>query len=802
MAPLGKKELLRWAAEASGVRPCDKYADLRDGVVLLALAARLFPASVDPRPARRGPVDAARNWEALRRVMGRHGLPLHLCDRRAVAAGHARHCFNLLVLFYFLARLAQDSEFSVDFANPVDAGVAAFLQSPRSLRCVGKLPAACDEPPPPPASSASPPPPPSPSLPATAAAEEKEGEEVGAATCLPPAASPGTAANNCSDAEAQVGRCCGDDGGGVADLQSLRLANARLQEELEHVRATSRLMLAQQRALLAGEVARTAEQFEVRLALLRLERDHEVRQCLLDVREAYDGFLRDALEKAPPLPGTSTAADADVPPGVSLAAHRALEGKARAYAQELAEARDTVQQLRGALQLQRDRHEAFAERVCHICATGPADGAASDEDGLVQMIDGMLEAQPQPVRAAVALRLRTLLAQAQAGDAAQSQSETHAEEGAAACCGAGGDGAPLADAKVRQLRTQVERLRQANQFLRQQHLPPPRPDLNAVPLADGLEAPSCTIDAETCDAICVRASAVVEAHTPVDSLVRQEMRRLVLAVQILQARVQTAADALLVYRDKQQGLHEQLLCLQEQCGSEAHAQARAAEVRLEEQRQLHGAREAALTTQLRLVEERAQRRESAAAALHERAREMFSACASLQQQLPGLSGGGAAAEALRRVLADATDAQRTRDAMEAALSELSGEVAALRHDRAQQEQTVGSLQTSLAAAEAAVREARAAANAAGEAAAVEVDACRRYIGRVRELLLTTPMAKVSPPAPPPSLTGPAATTTTPPPQATRQTRDTAAAAATPSLLSAEELERRKRAILSKVRLCE
>ncbi|RNE98592.1 hypothetical protein TraAM80_08725 [Trypanosoma rangeli] len=858
MTPLGKKELLRWAAEASGIRPCEKYADLRDGVVLLALAGRLFPTSVDPRLARRGPVDVARNWEALRRIMERHGLPLHLCDRQAVAAGHARHCFNLLVLFYFLTRLSQDSEFCVDFANPVDAGVAAFLQSPRSLRCVGKLPARCDEPAQaagagdeapgtamkllrgrslptpqsaPPSSSATSTPP----ADATAAVASDDDTT----TCLPPEALSTLSAKNSFDEEAHAR--WGRDNDGAPTLQGLRLANARLREELEHVRVTSQLMLAQHRALLVGEVARTTEHFEARLALLRLERDHEVRQCLLDVREAYDGFLCNAREEAPlGMPATAAASTTDASPSVALlVAYRALEAKVHTYAQELAEARDTVQQLRSALQLQRDRHVALTERICHICTTAPGARAVADEDGLLHRIDAMLETQPQAVREAVALRLKTLLSQAQsqAEGGAQQQSETHADEGvvvAAAYLGTDAGGVLSVKDEVRRLRTQIERLRQANYFLRQQQLPP-HPDWYAVPLADGLESPSCTVEAETCDAICARASAVAEAHTPVESPVRQELRRLVLVVQILRARVQSATDALLVYKDKQQGLHEQLLCLQQRCDAAAHEQACASEARQEELQLRQEARESALATKLRLVEERCQRRESVAAMLNERVREIV--CAALQQ---ALSHSGAAAtatattEALQRVLADITESQRTRDALEAALSELSSEVAVLRHDLARRELAVASLRASLAAAEAAGREARAAAaqrtaevNALRESAAVEVDACRRYIQHVEKLLVTTtpPPTPVimggSPPPPLPSLMGLAATTaktTTPGVEGNNDGHSslsdaaaaamvtaasaassarTAATGTTSSLLSPEELERRKRAILGK-----
>ncbi|KAF8286617.1 hypothetical protein TcBrA4_0023870 [Trypanosoma cruzi] len=836
MAPLGKKELLLWAAEASGIRPCNKYADLRDGVVLLALASRLFPATVDPRLLRRGPIDVERNWGALRRVMERNGLPLHLCDRQAVAAGHARHCFNMLVLFYFLTRLSQDSEFCVDFANPIDAGIAEFLQSPQSLLCVGKLPAACEEgtqleeeenekrsggsapvPPPPSLSSPS-------SFPPFASANSSSYPLHAALTT--------SSADTNSDAEEPVRR--GHSGGGVAKTQSLQVSNARLQEELDHVRATSQLMLAQQRTLLTSEVARMTEQFEIRMTMLRLERDHEVRQCLLDMREKYDIFLSDIKENE-----AAASAPSSSP---SFMALRALEGKVQTYERELAEARDTIQQLHNAINLQRARYEGFAEKISSVCATAPP--GVSGEDDFLKTMNALLGTQPQGVRDAVILRLKTLLSQVRVPPSEDQRNEPRKKEeeeddGEEECHGTNG----RISGEGQRFRVQLEGSKKAKQFPRQQHQ-----DWYAVPLTDGLEAPSCMIDAETCDAICARANAVAETHTPAASPVRQELQRLVLAIQILQARVQTAANALMAYKEKQQGLREQLLCLQQSRELEAHEQERTFGARLEEQRRRLEANEAALTTKLRLVEERCSRRESVANMVHEQVREMVGSL--LKQTHVHDSGGFGSGDesglaltgvqaALQRLLTDVADSQRTRDSMEAALGELSKEVAILRHDLARRELEVKSLQTSLATVETARREERmelskatAEADALRDAMTVEMDACRRYIKRVGELLT---MMGVSPPSlhqGPPFLA--VATTNdnndtrarTPAPLselnnvngivkdmcAAEQIKETAAAptgralvkaaagagaSTASSLLSPEELERRKMEILSK-----
>ncbi|KAG5488798.1 hypothetical protein JIQ42_00415 [Leishmania sp. Namibia] len=136
---LGKAELLAWAASVTEISPCEKYGDLKDGLIYLALARQLFPDEIDSaivRLQRRGARDATKNWSLLISCLRRHGIPTHLCSRQAVERGHTRHCFNLLVLFYFLVRLACGDLFAVDFAQPVDPQLAAFLQSPDSVLAV------------------------------------------------------------------------------------------------------------------------------------------------------------------------------------------------------------------------------------------------------------------------------------------------------------------------------------------------------------------------------------------------------------------------------------------------------------------------------------------------------------------------------------------------------------------------------------------------------------------------------------------------------------------------------------------
>lgn len=138
-APLGKKELLAWAEETSGVYPCSRLVHLRDGLVLLGLAQRLYPRLI--RRSRitaryRGKKHATTNWELLLRCMAEHGIPDCLTRPEAISLGEEGDCLNSLVLFYFLHRLARSEDFTADFTFPIDPRIANYLQSPASLVAV------------------------------------------------------------------------------------------------------------------------------------------------------------------------------------------------------------------------------------------------------------------------------------------------------------------------------------------------------------------------------------------------------------------------------------------------------------------------------------------------------------------------------------------------------------------------------------------------------------------------------------------------------------------------------------------
>ncbi|ORC91462.1 uncharacterized protein TM35_000064670 [Trypanosoma theileri] len=914
MAPLGKKELLSWAAETTGIRPCNKYADLRDGVVFLVLASRLFPASVDLRSVQRHPPDVVRNWDTLRRVLEQHGLPVHLCDRHAIAAGHARHCFNMLVLFYFLTKLSRDSDFCVDFANPIDTAMAAFLQSPQSLLCLGKQPAAetTSDMRSTNTSTTAGPTTSNTTATTTTTTIKKKPAFTSTSTTANEITTTGTedvshantSARPCTESQRESllqpppgavatatlstgvhshpmssrssSRVSGDEGNPIGNdstrIHSLRAQNARLQEELDHVRVTSQVMLAQQRVLVASELTRMTEQFEAQMALVRLEHDHELRQCLIDLREEYNNFIVDMR------------GDTVAPSGLV----HTLESKVHTLERELAQSVETIQQLRRTITAQRDRHEAFAQKIQSISANIPP--AELDESTFVESIlsliepssqqqqqQGLIQKQQQEVLwDTVALRLKTMVSQIKT---LHSETERLRSNTKSPCNN-------LKDGQdTNRLRLQLERLQLTNQFLRQQrrqqqqehqrhqqqqqqqqqyHQPQElQKDWYAIPLANGMEAPSCMIDSETCDTICARALSVVkESHTGVNSPIFKEVQRLVTVIQILQSRVETASSTLIAYRDKQQNLYEDLLWAQQKSENEAREHQRTMEAKLDEQRLRIEAKEAAESTKMRLVEERATRRESIANMLHERLREMISSLQQQQQQSHQVNDGVALRagmqKAMQQLVADVVKSQRTQDSFEAAVRDLSEEVAMLRRQLGQREREEQRLQAALTAAtgqqqekEKELTHAKAEVHTLRDAVNIELDALRHYIGRVGDLLMmekppqtilqpsnnlktpfTTNSSRSDAAVPPLSSSSSSTTTTIPTPSpspppvrfpsydSTRpdslkreeQSEDVASRASTatpgvttaafvgstPSLLlSSEELERRKKAILSK-----
>ncbi|CUG89995.1 Hypothetical protein, putative [Bodo saltans] len=306
-----KLELLQWACHQSGVPQCTRYDDLKDGFVLLCLAEKLWPGLIDSniiRNQRRGQRTSRMNWELLRSVMSSVGLPAHLCDPKGVAAGHQRPCYNLLVMFYFLTKLAGSSEFSVDFAHPIDESLAAFLQSPESIHALSKGQTRAAE-----EQSGAMPKSRVPPITRSVEAQLQFSEDVSGERSLSPAhpaPSPHRRAPVATpkapmyrshvDVEA-------DEGTAVAtprrsanaatfaqrELQHCRRAKELLEQELSHVRAMSRHALDQQRTLVEAEMARTHAQFASQSITTRMEAEFAAQKAASSVRAELDRVLED-----------------------------------------------------------------------------------------------------------------------------------------------------------------------------------------------------------------------------------------------------------------------------------------------------------------------------------------------------------------------------------------------------------------------------------------------------------------------------------------------------------------------------
>jgi hypothetical protein len=149
---VGKKELLGWVSDMCG-RPVVSFSELKDGDALVRCVKETWPLAYDelrPRFPKRmdGTRDPKENFELIKAIFAKIGLPPEALDTRGVRASAFKPCYNFLVVCFFLRNLALHSDFSVDFTHPVDQTLAQFLQSPASvasLRRGGALPPSPDK---------------------------------------------------------------------------------------------------------------------------------------------------------------------------------------------------------------------------------------------------------------------------------------------------------------------------------------------------------------------------------------------------------------------------------------------------------------------------------------------------------------------------------------------------------------------------------------------------------------------------------------------------------------------------------
>ncbi|KAK3234714.1 hypothetical protein CYMTET_55033, partial [Cymbomonas tetramitiformis] len=133
---VGKKELLQWASETSGLS-ITRFEDLKDGGVLLKLFAKTWPLAVDVRLKSKSKASTG-NWDIIKGVFLDLGLPMQVYAPKGIQASKFKACYSLLVMVYFLFHLATKHDFSVDFAHPIDPKLAAYLQSSECIDALAR----------------------------------------------------------------------------------------------------------------------------------------------------------------------------------------------------------------------------------------------------------------------------------------------------------------------------------------------------------------------------------------------------------------------------------------------------------------------------------------------------------------------------------------------------------------------------------------------------------------------------------------------------------------------------------------
>ena len=451
---LGRAELLAWAQQVSGVQPCAKYDDLKDGLVFLSLFEQLFPGVVDPntvKSQRSGTHSAATNWEQLRIGMHKVGIPLPFCERKGVAAGHQRPCYNALVMFYFLTKLSSSSDFSVDFAHPIDDGLAAFLQSAESLHCLQKSKKQQE---------------------ATAAAtNQKESIQNTSNRLLsvspaPPVASPGRGRPLQSEegplGTREVQEKAAPSGDGKQNellVAKLRSQNASLErslemirEELNYVRQLGAHTLEQQKVLFQAEVARKTDHFNAQLATLRLETEHEKMQFILKCREELDATTDEiALMRDEVLFGA--------PQDIDRANYMQLKQQCCAYSASIDNLNEQISLQHAAMEHLSEEVKALRDTNNKLVETFQAGAQSVSGDHVSDVIFKSVSIAEQ---APIVARLRQLQLEVESLKLADARSRQAIDSVSGNRTGDSFEG----EIERSRLQSQVEKLRAANEMLR------------------------------------------------------------------------------------------------------------------------------------------------------------------------------------------------------------------------------------------------------------------------------------------------------------------------------------------------
>jgi hypothetical protein len=579
-AVLGKQELLAWASQTAGVALTTKYDELKDGYIFLCLCEKLWPASIDHhvvRAQKHGQRSTKLNWEVVRNVLGAAGLPLHLCDRKGVAAGHQRPCYNLLVMFYFLTKLQQSAEFSVDFAHPIDDQLAAFLQSPQSLACVGKG-----------ATNAS----------TGAAALAVDADASGSfypytedttrsVSPAQPAPSPsrprGTNGPNPSSTTPVPTPRTNADSSALAstpgsmqaamtlvprlrsEVHTLKKSKELLTLELQHVKQLSKLTLDQQRAQVESELSRAQEQFQTHLASLRMELHHQAEQASFQCFSDYNKVLDEIAMERNALVFDDRSVDALRAELLELRQLKhVLTGKSSMLEQELQRSKSHATHLKESLEQQRLTFDKLLRGF-----TGSISRLASMTNGVPQELLGesLSPAEQQPIVSKIAgqqMEIEALRARVQLLE--------HELAAGAGSNGGAAAGSSFDDVERARLLGQLERAKNANAFLSEQvafvksggDTAVAGKDFKAQDLSHGVVVPSCSVGSIACDELCGDALKRLTQHRAamppeVYDAVRVSFMEVTLLVNVLRSRVDRGGSVIHALHAKLLDSNKQLL---------------------------------------------------------------------------------------------------------------------------------------------------------------------------------------------------------------------------------------------------
>eukprot|EP00759_Apiculatamorpha_spiralis_P001205 PhF_6_TR10427/c2_g1_i6/m.16440 len=124
---IGIPELCLWISSETQTQCQDIKQSLQDGHIIASLLTRVFPALVSYRCANSDP------WAMVEERAKFLDLPPCLCDWNGIRGAKFASSYSLIVALFFIHHLAQQPDYSADFAHDIPTDVSSFLQS---MSCV------------------------------------------------------------------------------------------------------------------------------------------------------------------------------------------------------------------------------------------------------------------------------------------------------------------------------------------------------------------------------------------------------------------------------------------------------------------------------------------------------------------------------------------------------------------------------------------------------------------------------------------------------------------------------------------